>query len=74
MQNHPSLAERLPNGLIVTNDDYRDRVVIIDPMRSKSSCTTESPANWGAPNHLHIPDGFDLLAPNGTTPTHPFTG
>jgi hypothetical protein len=25
MLNHPSLAERLPNGLIATNDDYRDR-------------------------------------------------
>jgi hypothetical protein len=22
MLNHPSLAERLPNGLIATNDDY----------------------------------------------------
>ncbi|MGH9122380.1 MAG: PQQ-binding-like beta-propeller repeat protein, partial [Acidimicrobiales bacterium] len=28
---HPSLAEVLPNGLICVNDDYRDRVVIIDP-------------------------------------------
>ena len=31
MLNHPSLAERLPNGLIAVNDDYRHRVVIIDP-------------------------------------------
>jgi hypothetical protein len=23
---------------------------------------------------LSIPDGFDLLLPNGTTPTHPQTG
>lgn len=22
----------------------------------------------------HTPDGFDLLAPDGTTPTHPYTG
>ena len=27
----PSLAERLPNGLIMVNDDYRNRVVVIDP-------------------------------------------
>jgi hypothetical protein len=31
MLDHPSLAARLPNGLIAANDDYRDRVVVIDP-------------------------------------------
>lgn len=75
MLNHPSLAERLPNGLIATNDDYRDRIVIIDPKTKKivwQYGVTGSPGT--GPNHLHIPDGFDLLAPDGTTPTHPFTG
>ncbi len=75
MLNHPSLAERLPNGLIATNDDYRDRVVILDPKTKKivwQYGITGEPGT-GA-DHLHIPDGFDLLAPNGTTPTHPFTG
>jgi putative pyrroloquinoline-quinone binding quinoprotein/Kelch motif protein len=75
MLNHPSLAERLPNGLIATNDDYRDRVVIIDPKTKRivwQYGVTGEPGT--GPNHLHIPDGFDLLAPNGTTPTHPFTG
>ena len=75
MLNHPSLAERLPNGLIATNDDYRDRVVIIDPRTKKivwQYGTTGEPGT--GPDHLHIPDGFDLLAPNGTTPTHSFTG
>jgi hypothetical protein len=24
--------------------------------------------------HLNTPDGFDLLGPGGTTPTHPQTG
>ena len=28
---HPSLAMALPNGDIAVNDDYRDRVVVIDP-------------------------------------------
>jgi hypothetical protein len=75
MLNHPSLAERLPNGLIAANDDYRDRVVIIDPKTKKivwQYGTTGEPGT--GPDHLRIPDGFDLLAPNGTTPTHPFTG
>jgi N-acetylneuraminic acid mutarotase len=75
MLNHPSLAERLPNGLIAANDDYRQRIVIIDPKTKKivwQYGTTGKPGT--GPDHLHIPDGFDLLAPNGTTPTHPFTG
>ncbi|MBS1845566.1 MAG: PQQ-binding-like beta-propeller repeat protein [Actinobacteria bacterium] len=75
MLNHPSLAERLPNGLIAANDDYRDRVVIIDPKTQKivwQYGVTGKPGT--GPDHLKIPDGFDLLAPNGTTPTHPFTG
>ena len=32
MLDHPSLAERLPNGLIGVNDDYRHRVAFIDPV------------------------------------------
>jgi outer membrane protein assembly factor BamB len=75
MLNHPSLAERLPGGLIAANDDYRDRVVIIDPKTRK---VVWQYGHTGEPgrgsDHLHIPDGFDLLAPDGTTPTHPFTG
>lgn len=75
MLNHPSLAERLPGGLIAVNDDYRQRVVIIDPKTKKivwQYGVTGEPGR--GPDHLHIPDGFDLLAPNGTTPTHPYTG
>ena len=75
MLNHPSLAERLPNGLIATNDDYRDRVVIINPKTKKivwQYGVTGEPGT--ARGHLHIPDGFDFLAPDNTTPTHSFTG
>ncbi len=75
MLNHPSLAERLPNGLIAANDDYRDRIVIINPKTEKivwQYGTTGEPGTGH--DHLKIPDGFDLLAPNGTTPTHPYTG
>lgn len=73
--NHPSLAERLPSGDIAVNDDYRHRVVIIDPKRKKivwQYGVTGKPGR--GPDHLKIPDGFDLLAPNGETPTHPWTG
>jgi outer membrane protein assembly factor BamB len=75
MLNHPSLAERFPGGLIAANDDYRDRVVIIDPRSGRivwQYGRTDRPGR--GPGRLHIPDGFDLLAPGGTTPTHPFTG
>ena len=71
MLDHPSLAERLPNGLICANDDYRHRVVIIDPKTSQivwQYGDTDSPGT--APGLLKIPDGFDLLLPDGTTPTH----
>ena len=72
---HPSLAEQLPNGFICVNDDYRDRVVIIDPVTKTivwQYGQTDLPGT--GPNQLKIPDGFDLLAPNNTTPTHPQTG
>jgi outer membrane protein assembly factor BamB len=75
MLDHPSLAERLPSGLICVNDDYRHRVVIIDPRTRKivwQYGRTDSPGR--GPDHLNIPDGFDLLSPGGTTPTHPYTG
>jgi outer membrane protein assembly factor BamB len=75
MLNHPSLAERLPGGFIAANDDYRDRVVIVDPKTRKIVWQYGHTGEPGrGPDHLHIPDGFDLLAPDGTTPTHPYTG
>lgn len=75
MLDHPSLAERLPGGLIAVNDDYRHRVAIIDPKTRKivwQYGRTDSPGR--GPGHLNTPDGFDLLSPEGTTPTHPYTG
>lgn len=75
MLDHPSLAERLPNGLICVNDDYRHRVVIIDPHTRRIVWQyghTDSPGHGH--DHLNTPDGFDLLSPGGATPTHPYTG
>ncbi len=75
MLKKPSLAERLPNGLIMANDDYRNRVVVIDPRYDTIVWQYGLTDTSGtAPGLLSIPDGFDLLAPDGTTPTHPQTG
>jgi hypothetical protein len=75
MLDHPSLAERLPNGLIGVNDDYRHRVVMIDPSTDAivwQYGQTDQPG-IGA-DQLNTPDGFDLLLPDNTTPTHAATG
>jgi hypothetical protein len=75
MLNHPSLAERLPNGLIAGNDDYRDRVVLIDPKTHSIVWQYGQTDHPGTdPGQLKIPDGFDLLQKGGLTPTHPTTG
>ena len=75
MLDHPSLAEVLPTGLICVNDDYRHRVVIIDPSSQQIVWQYGIDDTSGtAPGLLNTPDGFDLLGPGGTTPTHPWTG
>ncbi len=75
MLDHPSLAEVLPSGLICVNDDYRHRVVMIDP-KTKTIVWQYGvdDVSGTAPGLLNTPDGFDLLAPDGSTPTHPWTG
>jgi hypothetical protein len=75
MLDHPSLAEILPGGYLATNDDYRHRVVIINPRTNQIIWQyghTDHPGT--GPGSLNTPDGFDLLAPDNTTPTHPNTG
>ncbi|MGH8995688.1 MAG: PQQ-binding-like beta-propeller repeat protein, partial [Acidimicrobiales bacterium] len=75
MLNHPSLAERLPNGVIMLNDDYGDRMVAIDPVTQAlvwQYGVTGQPGKTAG--MLNTPDGFDVLAPGGHTPTHPATG
>jgi hypothetical protein len=75
MLDHPSLAERLPGGLICANDDYRHRVVVIDPATRRIVWQYGHTDRTGtAPGMLDTPDGFDLLLADGTTPTHPQTG
>ena len=57
------------------NDDYANRMVAIDPTTGAlvwQYGITDS-AGTG-PGMLNTPDGFDLLASDGSTPTHPSTG
>jgi hypothetical protein len=59
---HPSLALMLPNGLIAVNDDYRDRVVLIDPATRRIVWQyghTDVPGR--GPGFLNTPDGMDFL-------------
>ncbi len=75
MLKKPSLAERLPNGLVMVNDDYRNRVVVIDPALDAIVWQYGITDVAGtAPGLVSIPDGFDVLLANGATPTHPVTG
>jgi len=75
MLNHPSLAEMLPSGVIMANDDYRNRMVAFDPKTGALVWQYGINDQAGtAAGMLNTPDGFDLLAPNGSSPTHPVTG
>lgn len=59
---HPSLAMALPNGDIAVNDDYRHRVVEIDPLTNKIVWQyghTDQPGT--RPGFLNIPDGMDFV-------------
>ena len=75
MLDHPSLAELLPSGVFMVNDDYNHRMAAIDPATGAlvwQYGITGKPGT--APGQLNTPDGFDLLLPDGSTPTHPTTG
>ena len=73
--NQPSLTELLPSGVFMTNDDYRNRMVAVDPTTQALVWQYGVPDTPGtAPGMLDIPDGFDILQPNGSTPTHTATG
>ncbi|MDQ2742519.1 MAG: hypothetical protein M3Z66_09530 [Chloroflexota bacterium] len=74
MLDHPSLAERLPNGLIAVSDDYRHRIVVINPVTQSIVWQFGQTDLLGAGSGLlNTPDGFDLLASGGQTPTHAAT-
>jgi len=58
----PSLAVRLPNGFIAANDDYNERVIVVDPRRNRIVWQYGHTGVAGsAPGYLDKPDGLDLL-------------
>jgi DNA-binding beta-propeller fold protein YncE len=61
----PSLAEGLPGGDILLNDDANDRVIVLDPARNRIVWQyghTGVPGS--APGYLNTPDGLDPVPPN----------
>ncbi len=69
--NHPSLALALPNGNILVNDDYNDRVIVIDPTTSKIVWQYGHRGIAGsAPGYLANPDGVDMAPPDSFLMTH----
>jgi hypothetical protein len=58
----PSLAVRWPNGMIVANDDYNHRVIVIDPRTKRIVWQYGHTGVTGtAQGYLNKPDGIDLL-------------
>jgi outer membrane protein assembly factor BamB len=59
---HPSLAIMLPNGNIAINDDYNDRVVIVDPRKRRIVWQYGHLAQPGrGGTSLRTPDGMDFV-------------
>jgi hypothetical protein len=58
----PSLAVRWPNGMIAANDDYNQRVIVIDPRTKKIVWQYGHTGVAGtSAGYLDKPDGIDLL-------------
>ena len=58
----PSLAVRWPNGLIAANDDYDQRVIVIDPSTKRIVWQYGHTGVAGTgPGYLDKPDCIDLL-------------
>jgi outer membrane protein assembly factor BamB len=69
--NHPSLAEGLPNGDVLLNDDANHRVIVVDPRTNQVvwqyGVTGQPGSTLGL---LNNPDGVDLVPPNSLLTTH----
>ncbi|MHB1431295.1 MAG: outer membrane protein assembly factor BamB family protein, partial [Streptosporangiaceae bacterium] len=62
--NQPSLAEPLPNGDVLVNDDFNDRIIVIDPATNRIVWQYGHTGVAGrAPGYLNDPDGLDLVPP-----------
>ena len=66
--NHPSLALPLPNGDVLCNDDFNDRVIVVDPRTNRVVWQYGSLGAAGAgAGYLSDPDGVDLAPPFSLT-------
>ena len=71
---HPSLALPLPNGDILVNDDYNDRVIVIDPVANRIVWQYGHTGRPGtAAGFLNDPDGVDLTPPGSLMMVHAAT-
>jgi DNA-binding beta-propeller fold protein YncE len=62
--NSPSLAETLPNGDVLANDDHNNRVIVIDPHTNRIVWQYGHTHVAGRrPGYLADPDGVDLAPP-----------
>jgi hypothetical protein len=61
---HPSLAVPLPNGLVILNDDFRHRVLLLDPLSGRIVWQYgRSDAAGRSSDQLNTPDGINLVPP-----------
>jgi DNA-binding beta-propeller fold protein YncE len=61
---HPSLAEVLPNGMVIANDDSNHRVIVVDPKTNRIVWQYGETGKKGRePGRLNTPDGVDLAPP-----------
>lgn len=64
--NHPSLAIPLPDGTVALNDDFRNRVIVVDPRTNRIVWQYgQTDAQGKKPGQLSLPDGIGLV-PAGT--------
>lgn len=72
--NKPSLGLPLPNGDILVNDDFNNRVIVIDPVTHRIVWQYGHTGVAGSrPGYLDDPDGVDLTPPNSLLITHSST-
>ena len=68
--NHPSLAEGLPNGDILLNDDDNHRVIVLDPTQNRIVWQYGHTGVAGsAQGYLNTPDGLDPVPPHSFADT-----
>lgn len=69
--NKPSLALPLRNGDILANDDFNDRVIVVDPGTNQVVWQYgHIGTNGTGPGYLNDPDGVDLVPPWSLTISH----